>query len=327
MLDYKIKELKLQIAPRETEIATMRQQIDEMTLELEQYNKSNLALNLMIEELKLKLEGVKTEYSQQCERNNLNIALMEKIRRDLQDLWAARDDQNHFKNWMVKVYRIYAQEDFSPGSIAGGSSKKGDADDPQQLYNRDREQMERSLDSLRRAIKSEAMAHKRDIGKMMREGVLLTKEYNTLKKNYRSLYMQKKAIDSVGPIGPNNDLTQVMDLLGLNSKKNNRAVAKPVKDVALSSSTQPVPPIPRINSGSGKAKPRSAALRTITADGIVDPTQTTLSRQDKWEAWREIQMQYDQMRVLEEQLTALCHTLEIDPMQVIYGIDSHLLNI
>lgn len=35
VLDYKIKELKLQIAPRENDIATMRKQIEEMDLELD----------------------------------------------------------------------------------------------------------------------------------------------------------------------------------------------------------------------------------------------------------------------------------------------------
>lgn len=35
--------------------------------------------------------------------------------------------------------------------------------------------MERSLDSLRRAMKTETVVHRRDLGKMMRESVLLTK--------------------------------------------------------------------------------------------------------------------------------------------------------
>lgn len=51
VLDYKIKELKLQIAPRENEITVMQRQIEDMDLELEQYHKSNLALNLMIGKL------------------------------------------------------------------------------------------------------------------------------------------------------------------------------------------------------------------------------------------------------------------------------------
>lgn len=38
MLDFKIKELKRQIEPRETEIGSMKEQIKEMDRELEQVN-------------------------------------------------------------------------------------------------------------------------------------------------------------------------------------------------------------------------------------------------------------------------------------------------
>ena len=47
VLDYKIKELKLQIAPREVEIATMSKQIEEMGLEVrtEQTRSQDLIMN------------------------------------------------------------------------------------------------------------------------------------------------------------------------------------------------------------------------------------------------------------------------------------------
>jgi hypothetical protein len=41
-----------------------------------------------------------------------------------------------------------------------GSERGSEVEDPQQVYNRDREQMERSLDSLRRSMKTEAVAHR-----------------------------------------------------------------------------------------------------------------------------------------------------------------------
>lgn len=41
VLDYKIKELKRQIEPRENEISDMRNQIEEMDLELEQVLRNN----------------------------------------------------------------------------------------------------------------------------------------------------------------------------------------------------------------------------------------------------------------------------------------------
>ena len=130
VLDYKIKELKLQIAPREHEIATMRKQIEEMDLELEQYHKSNQALNLMISELKLKIDGLRREMELQEQRIDANARLTDKYKRDLQELWEARQDANLLKSKMVTMYRVYVQEDL--GAAASGDDAT-DSEDPQQV--------------------------------------------------------------------------------------------------------------------------------------------------------------------------------------------------
>ena len=57
VLDYKIKELKKQIEPREVEIMEMKEQIKDMDQELERYHKNNSSLELTISDLKLKLDG------------------------------------------------------------------------------------------------------------------------------------------------------------------------------------------------------------------------------------------------------------------------------
>jgi hypothetical protein len=43
--------------------------------------------------------------------------------------------------------------------------------------------LERSLDGLRRALKTDAVSNKRDVSKMMRERALLTKELNVLRRD------------------------------------------------------------------------------------------------------------------------------------------------
>ena len=114
------------------------------------------------------------------------------------------------------MYRVYVQDDSNKAqSSAAAQDKKVNMEDPQQVFNRDREQLERSLDSLRRCTKTDAMATKRDLGKMIREGVLLTKELNTLRKNARNLQLQKKAITQVGTINAQTDVSELMELLGL----------------------------------------------------------------------------------------------------------------
>ena len=69
MLDYKIRELKSQIEPRQDEIAQAKQKIKEMDSELERYHQNNLSLVLTINDLKLKIDG------QQKEIHNLSNKL------------------------------------------------------------------------------------------------------------------------------------------------------------------------------------------------------------------------------------------------------------
>lgn len=58
VLDYKIKELKKQIEPREVEIAEMKTTIRDMDGELERYHKNTTALDLSVYGLKEKQEGL-----------------------------------------------------------------------------------------------------------------------------------------------------------------------------------------------------------------------------------------------------------------------------
>lgn len=337
VLDYKIKELKLQIAPREIEIATMSRQIEEMGLEIEQYNKSNMSLNLMVDELRLKMDGVKQELLNQTNRSNKNKIFLERFNRDLLDTWETRVDKDAFKSSVVKMYRSYVQEDDSQGS-----SSKNDLENPEEMYNRDREQLERSLDSLRRATKTEAISNKRDQVKMMREGVLLTNELNLLRKNARYMYLQKKAIHQLGSITLHTDLTEIMQMLSIQSKaKPSTPKAAPsdaFNDLGTPRSAKQsdvLPPNPPGNNTKReKVTARSAALKTTLADGRLadkpggSPNKgksTAVSKSDQWEAWREIQMQYDQMKLYESQLSLLCESLNIDVNQIINDIDADYL--
>jgi cilia- and flagella-associated protein 57 len=351
VLDYKIRELKLQIAPREQETAALRRQSEEMALELDQYHKSGLALELMLNELRLKADGLRKELKKQEDRENANNNLLEKFRRDLRETWEISNDPNAFKNRVVKLYRMYVQEDIS-GAGGGGS----DGSDPQEIYNRDREQLERSLESLRRALKTDATAHKRDLGKMMREAVLLTGELNTLRKDARYLELQKRTIVRCGGVNPKN-IKALMSGLNLDTKKSDRELEKEANERAANADMMPgapdgtggpQPP----NAGKvgftapiGKGGVRSAALRTTVADGglarapTLAPATGTDSDAaaggainavrnggDQWGAWKEIQMQNVTMNQLEEQLNNECQLLGIDALHILVSIDSNLTN-
>lgn len=61
VLDYKIKELKRDIGPREEEIAKMMEQISNMNSEILHFKRTNANLSLIVTDLNLRQKGMKKE--------------------------------------------------------------------------------------------------------------------------------------------------------------------------------------------------------------------------------------------------------------------------
>lgn len=61
VLDYKIKELKRDIGPREEEIAKMMEQISNMNSEIMHFKRTNANLSLIVTDLNLRQKGMKKE--------------------------------------------------------------------------------------------------------------------------------------------------------------------------------------------------------------------------------------------------------------------------
>lgn len=57
VLDYKIKELFRDVGPREEEISKMKEQLEVMNSEMEEFKKSNDYMNLFVNEFGLRLKG------------------------------------------------------------------------------------------------------------------------------------------------------------------------------------------------------------------------------------------------------------------------------
>lgn len=178
VLDYKIKELKRQIEPRENEIADMAQQIKEMDQELEQYHKSNAALDLMIGELRLKMEGMQQEIDLQKSSLIDGETLIARITSDLEEMIANKDSHKKLKKSTIKLYKKYIQDDLSMNQKSGGN----DESDVQSDYNRQREYLEKSVESLKRKLAKDMELHRNENQRLMREGVSLTQEINDLRR-------------------------------------------------------------------------------------------------------------------------------------------------
>ena len=176
MLDYKIKELKKQIEPRELEIAEMKDQIQQMDQELERYHKNNANLNLTISELKLKKTGLQQEVSSQRKLNADAEAMIRRFHHDLHDTVQYIQDPKALKDSVKHLYEMHVTEQIEPVQLD---------EDIQNEYNRQREYLEKTVESLKSKLQKNTEIHRSDIMRIMQENVSLIKEINELRREIK----------------------------------------------------------------------------------------------------------------------------------------------
>ncbi|TMW63634.1 hypothetical protein Poli38472_002575 [Pythium oligandrum] len=184
VLDYKIKELKRQIEPREKEIADMKKQIEEMDAELEQYHKSNAALDLMIGELRLKMDGMQKEMDAQIHQVTIGKMLMKQVQNDIMVCAQVLDDKKALKNAVMQLNKKYEE------AVAL------DAKEPnsQAEYNRQREYLEKEVESLKRKIMKGMTINESELHRLQRENALLTTQVNELRREFHNVKMSTQEL-------------------------------------------------------------------------------------------------------------------------------------
>lgn len=109
MLDYKIKELKKQIEPREHEIRANQEQIHEMESELERFHKSNTQLELALTESRQKLRAVDLELEQERLRVRDSRSLNTRILAELHEAVGLIQDPPKLKETVRAMYEKFGR--------------------------------------------------------------------------------------------------------------------------------------------------------------------------------------------------------------------------
>eukprot|EP00397_Hematodinium_sp_SG-2012_P002542 GEMP01002549.1.p1 GENE.GEMP01002549.1~~GEMP01002549.1.p1 ORF type:complete len:1215 (+),score=317.57 GEMP01002549.1:306-3950(+) len=184
VLDYKIKELKAQIDPKNDDIAEMRQQIHAMDAELEDYMRKNKQLALDISQLQLKHKALQEEKKDQKKKLKENLRFIKTFKLDLHEAVQNLQDPKKLKESVAQLYRKLVQ-----GTTA---IKESDVDKSQE-YNRQRDYLERSVDSLKRKLEKDSQVHRTDNMRIMGENVALIREINDLRRELNSLKHERNS--------------------------------------------------------------------------------------------------------------------------------------
>lgn len=184
VLEFKIKELKAQIDPKNDDIASMRTQIQAMDAELDEYVRKNKQLALDISQLQMKQRALQEEIKSQKRRLRDDMALIKRFKLALSDCMDCINEPKALKDSVANLYRKYVQS----------TAKKMDLDtDQQKEYNRQREYLEKSVESLKSKLEKDSQAHRIDNMRRMQENVSLIREINDLRREINALKNEKTA--------------------------------------------------------------------------------------------------------------------------------------
>merc|ERR1719271_2199911 len=178
VLDYKIKELKAQIDPKNDDIASMKQQIQAMDAELEDYMRKNKQLALDISQLQMRQRALQEEILSQKKKLRDDMALIKRFKIDLHECMQFIQEPKQLKEAVALLYSKYVQS----------GVKKLELDtDTQKEYNRQRDYLEKSVDSLKRKLVKDSEVPRIDNMRIMQENVSLIREINDLRREINFL--------------------------------------------------------------------------------------------------------------------------------------------
>jgi len=185
VLDYKIKELKAQIDPKNDDIAGMKQQIRAMDFELEEYQRKNKQLALDISQLQMKQRALVEEIKSQKKKLFGDLMLIKRFKLDLDECVAFASEPKHLKEAVAALFRKYVQS----------TVRTLDLDtDAQKEYNRQRNYLEKSVDSLKRKLAKDSEVHRIDNMRIMQENVSLIREINDLRREINFLKHERVSL-------------------------------------------------------------------------------------------------------------------------------------
>ncbi|KAJ1555780.1 Cilia- and flagella-associated protein 57, partial [Cladochytrium tenue] len=206
VLDYKIAELKKQVEPREQDIVLLSKQIKEMDDELLGYHKGQDKLDLVVQDLRMKIRSAEREARVEGLELKDVHGIQHRIQNDLLLVAQLLDRPNDLKRLATELHHKYQQVLREPkdrfdsrgrtailqaaaaAAAASAGADRRPVDEPLEEEldaQRQREHLERTAATLRHKLaKADEVRHSDNV-RIVGENVLLLSEANVLTRDLR----------------------------------------------------------------------------------------------------------------------------------------------
>ncbi|XP_032825748.2 cilia- and flagella-associated protein 57 [Petromyzon marinus] len=180
VLDYKIKELKRQMEPREQALSMARTHTQQMETELERFQKQVSQLELAVADTRSKMQAAERQTARERDRVREVEALVKRFKTDLHAIAGLIQEPRQLKEAVTQLYHRYVQ-------LADAKEIRGEDADVQREFARQKDHLERSVASLRKQLSSDTDSHRTENARIIQENVTLIREVSDLRKELRNI--------------------------------------------------------------------------------------------------------------------------------------------
>lgn len=178
VLDFKIRELKQQIEPRQLEIMSMREKIKDMDNELERFHKSNAALDTLIGDLRAKIDALQLEVRAKRMAAKTAENTIDTCRSDVQS--AVAHIQTH--PLLVQAVKTIVENYGSMENVRPRIDPEVEEE-----YARHKEYLQRTIQELKQALEEGSVHHMTTNNQIRQNNMSLISEINAQRESNRQL--------------------------------------------------------------------------------------------------------------------------------------------
>merc|ERR1719276_42184 len=154
-----------------------------MDSELEDYHRKNKQLELNIEQLKNKQRNLQNEIVTQRKKMTDCQTIIKRFKNDLHESVQFIQEPKQLKDSVTALYKKY---------VPNGIKKQELDSDIQREYNRQRDYLEKSVESLKRKLQKDSEVHRQDNMRILQENVALIREINDLRREINFLKHERQ---------------------------------------------------------------------------------------------------------------------------------------
>mmetsp|Transcript_26936 Transcript_26936/g.41053 ORF Transcript_26936/g.41053 Transcript_26936/m.41053 type:complete len:247 (+) Transcript_26936:277-1017(+) len=184
VLDYKIKELKRDIAPRGMEITRLKKETNDMDKNLRHYNKINANLGFIVDHLRKRQEKMQKQIKQNRAKIRSNDIFIKGFKNAVYWVVQYIDDFDQLKRVVHENLFPYVKDQEMKNVEIDPDIKKE--------YENQRRYLDNSKNSLKKRLEKEQQIHKEDNMNIMRENIKLIKMISDLRTKVKELKTEEK---------------------------------------------------------------------------------------------------------------------------------------